>query len=172
MLVDLVNQWQSALPVARPGLLRGPGRLGAWGVALWLGMGAACMPRKDNECATVQARVLEEIRVADGFHDHFHDAAAITQHAHRLRHVSSKLRALDVRDATLRHALERYLASLDRLADAYARVADSQARGLVDGGGDAGDPVDEWVSLGVVLSTHAAAVNGARSAISNACNVP
>jgi len=85
----------------------------------------------------------------------------------RLRAFSAGLRALELRDADLRAAVERYHASIDGLAEAYAGIALPQAPG--DGGVDGGDGERGLVTLGAVLSTHGAALNGARSAISRAC---
>ncbi|MBZ4421575.1 hypothetical protein [Myxococcus sp. RHSTA-1-4] len=132
-----------------------------WGLALALGLGPACTPRKDNECAEVQARVLGEIRVVDGFHDHLHDGEAITRHARRLRAVSAELRALDIRDARLKDAVEDYCTSIDHLANAWAQLADA--------GVDVSVPASAPVSLHEVLAAHTAVMNGARTAISDAC---
>ncbi len=142
-------------------------RRGVWAVAALLGLACGCRPRPVDECATVQARVLEELRLADGAHDGLGNAEDVTQHARRLRAFSAGLRALELQDAGLRSAVERYLASLDSLAAAYEGIALPPAPG--DGGVDGGDGERGLVTLGAVLSTHAAAVNGARSAISRAC---
>lgn len=117
----------------------------------------------------VQSRVLEEVRVVDGFHDHVHDAASIVLHTRRLREVSAGLRALDIRDVDLRSAVARYHTSIDRLADAWAQAADRHVREFPDAGADSGLPGAGLVALGEQMSVHAAAVNGARSAISMAC---
>jgi hypothetical protein len=132
-------------------------------------MALACGPRKEDECALVQSRVLEEVRVVDGFHDHVHDAESIVLHARRLREVSAGLRALDIRNADLRSAVARYHTSIDRLADAWTHAADLHLREFPDAGADAGLQSAGVVGLGEQVSVHAAAVNGARSAISNAC---
>jgi hypothetical protein len=131
-------------------------------VAGLLALAAGCQPRKGDECATVQARVLEELRMADSVHDSLRDPEAIARHVQRLRAFCAGLRALEVRDAALRVAVERYLASLDSLAEAYAGISPPSPA-------DGGDTEQGLVTLGAVLSTHAAAVNGARSAISSAC---
>ncbi|MFP2908211.1 hypothetical protein ACLESD_24795 [Pyxidicoccus sp. 3LFB2] len=156
MLGDFVNPWQWA-------------RRGAWGVALGLGLGAACVPPRDNECAAVQSRVLAEVRVVDGFHDHFHDAESITRHTRRLREVSAGLRTLDIRDAGLRLAVQRYHTSIDQLAEAWAQVAEARRGELSDAGADAGGPADRLEGLSTLMSARATVVNGARSAISEAC---
>lgn len=135
----------------------------AWALAL----SAGCKPRKVEECAAVQARVLEELRMADSMHEGLRDAEAITLHVQRLRAFCAGLRALEVQDAALRAAVERYLASLDRLAEAFAGIARPHPG---DAGPDAGDLERRLITLGAVLSTHGAAVNGARSAISHACS--
>ena len=167
---DSARQWQSS-PLARHGRagLRAPWRPGTWGWLLWLGMALACSPRRQDECATVQARVLEEVRVVDGFHDHVHDAESIVLHSRRLREVSAGLRALDLQDADLRAAVQRYHLSIDRLAEAWAQAAAPNAQGLPDAGADAGLPGAGVVALSGMLSVHAAAVNGARSSITTAC---
>ncbi|WP_163993800.1 hypothetical protein [Pyxidicoccus caerfyrddinensis] len=136
---------------------------------LCLGMVLACRPRKQDECAIVQARVLEEVRVVDGFHDHLNDAESIVLHSRRLREVSAGLRALDIHDAGLRAAVQRYHTSIDRLAEAWAQAAEQQARGLPDAGTDAGISDFKLVTLIELMSVHSAAVNGARSGITNAC---
>jgi hypothetical protein len=117
----------------------------------------------------VQARVLEEVRVVDGFHDHLHDSESIVLHSRRLREVSAGLRALDIQDAGLRAAVQRYHTSIDRLADAWTQAAELHAQGLADAGADAGLPGVGLVTLSELMSVHSAAVNGARSAITNAC---
>ncbi|QSQ21230.1 hypothetical protein JY651_39535 [Pyxidicoccus parkwayensis] len=138
-------------------------------MGLGLGLVLACRPRKQDECARVQAHVLEETRVMDGFHDHVHDAQFVVQHARRLREVSAGLRALDIQDADLRDAVVRYHTSLDRLAEAWIQAAEQHAERLADGGADAGPGNDGTVTLTVLMSTHAAALNGARSAVSDVC---
>jgi hypothetical protein len=138
-----------------------------WAVAALLGLACGCRPRQVDECATVQARMLEELRLTDGAHDGLGDAESVARHAQRLRAFSAGLRALELRDADLRAAVERYHASIDGLAEAYAGIALPQAPG--DGGVDGGDGERGLVTLGAVLSTHGAALNGARSAISRAC---
>ncbi|MFP2930172.1 hypothetical protein ACLESO_34245 [Pyxidicoccus sp. 3LG] len=115
----------------------------------------------------MQSHVLEEIRVVDGFHD-LRGAESIARHSRRLRSVSAELRALDIQDASLRLAVDRYLAGIDDLANAYSRVADSQMR--ADGGLDGGVEVDGRVPLGALLAPYATEVNNARSAISTACD--
>lgn len=170
VLVDLVSQWQPSPRVRRDGRPRGP----RWGLALWLGLGlglgaAACLPRKDHECATVQARVLEEVRVVDGFHDHLQDAKSIIHHTRRLREVSAGLRSLDIQDAGLRLAVERYHTSIDQLAEAWSQVAEARQREHTDAGSDAGSAADRLVRLGALMSARAIVVNGARTGISEAC---
>ncbi len=167
----LVTQWLSSSSAPRRGdaCLRASRCLGVWGLALWLGMASACTPRKENECAKVQSRVLEEIRVVDSFHDHFHDPEAIARHARRLRGITAELRALDLRDARLRVAVEGYGTSIDRLAGAWDELAASQGAGGADAGPAASFPALMPVPLQELLSAHAAVMNGARSAISNAC---
>lgn len=146
-----------------------------------LAVAFGCRPRKVDECATVQARVLEELRVADSLHDGLQDEAAIARNTQRLQALSAELRALEIQDTGLRQAVERYRASIDSLAGAFARLAPpphaaagdagfgpgtaDAGAALPDAGGAEGGPA----ALGALLSTHAAAVNGARSAISRAC---
>ncbi|WP_164011077.1 hypothetical protein [Pyxidicoccus trucidator] len=117
----------------------------------------------------MQSRVLAEVRVVDGFHDHFQDAESIVSHTRRLREVSAELRALDIQDASLRLAVARYHTSIDELAEAWAQVAEARRRELTDAGIDAGSPADRLEGLTTVMSTRATVVNGARKAISEAC---
>ncbi|MCP3136844.1 hypothetical protein [Pyxidicoccus xibeiensis] len=133
-----------------------------------LGLALACTPRKAHECAAVQMHVMEEVRVMDGFHDLPHDAEALVRHTRRLRTVGAELRALELQDASLRGAVERYLESIDNLASACSRVADSRGA-AADAGSGSKVLVDGQVTLGVMLSTHASSVNHARSAISDVC---
>ncbi|NMO20214.1 hypothetical protein HPC49_53335 [Pyxidicoccus fallax] len=137
--------------------------------ALGVVLGTACAPRRDKECAEVQARVLEEIRVVDGFHDHVHDGEAIARHAHRLRAVSAELRTLHIRDASLRKAVEDYGTSIDHLANAWAQLAEARGPALVDAGARPGVPASLQAPLQEVLAAQATVMNGARSAISDAC---
>jgi hypothetical protein len=167
---DLVLQRLTSSPVRRRGLAR-PGAsrwLGGLVLGLGLGLEPACAPHKDSECAKVQARVLEELRVVDGFHDHLHDREAMARHAHLLRAVSADLRALNIRDASLRRAVEDYHASIEHLATAWARLADAGVPGP-GVGTDASVLVSAPGSLHEVLAAHAAVMNSARSAISEAC---
>lgn len=163
---DSARQWQSSPDVS----CSGRGRpWAAWVGLLCLGAVLACRPRKQDECARVQARVLQEVRVVDGFHDHVHDVESVLIHSRRLREVSAGLRALEIQDAELRDAVVRYHTSIDRLADAWAQVAELHLQALADAGADGGIPGDGLVMLTEVTSTYAAAVNGARSAISSTC---
>lgn len=170
---DLAQQWltSTAVPwrgLARPGASRWLGGL-VLGLGLGLGLEPACAPHKDSECAKVQARVLEEIRVVDGFHDHLHDREAITRHAHRLRAVSADLRALNIRDANLRQAVEDYRTSIEHLSSAWAQLADAGEPWLGGVAPDASVLASAPGSLHEVLAAHAAVMNGARSAISETC---
>ncbi|MCY1017957.1 hypothetical protein [Pyxidicoccus sp. MSG2] len=132
-------------------------------------MALACKPRRQDECATVQAHVMEEVRVVDGLHDHFSDAESIVLHSRRLREVSAGLRALEIQDAGLRAAVQRYHLSIDRLAEAWAQAAEQNGQGPPDAGTDAGLPGVGLVMFSELTSVHSAAVNGARTAITNAC---
>ncbi len=136
-------------------------------VAALLGLAFGCGSRKVDECAAVQARMLEELRLTDGVHDSLRDSESVAHHARRLRAFSAGLRTLKLQDEGLRVAVERYLVSIEGLAEAYAGITLPPASG--DGGADGGDVERGLVTLGAVLSTHATAVNGARSAIARAC---
>ena len=132
-------------------------------------MAPGCSARKESECAWVQSRVLEEIRVVDGFHDHLHDGEAVARHAQRLRAVSAELRAMRIHDGPLRLAVEQYGVSIDRLAGAWVQFADSRRAAHADAGWDASAPMGMPVPLQELLSAHAAVMNGARSRISETC---
>ncbi len=163
MLVDFINQWQASSRESRHG--RGPARSGTWGLVLWLGLASACNHRKEDECAAVQSRVLEEVRIVDGFHDHVHDVKAIGRQARRLSELSAELKDLSIRDAQLRLAVERYHTSIAHLAEVWAQVVGMRQEGLEDGGLFAGTSKEGLVKLSTMMSD----VNDARSVISEVC---
>jgi hypothetical protein len=66
---------------------------------------------------------MEELRTTDGAPHFVSDPWACEQHAVRLRQMAEELRALDVQDAVLRKSLEDYRLEVERLAEAYARLA-------------------------------------------------
>lgn len=150
----------------------------AWGLVAWLGGAGACLPRKAGACATVQALVLEELRVTDGFREEPHDGDGLARSARKLSELSARLRAMPIRDAELRRAVYRYGTDLEVLARSYARVAEERARPDTDapastrgdGGTWAADLDDGRVRPGIPSSTHEGAVNEARSAISHLCS--
>jgi hypothetical protein len=146
MRADFPHQWQLAL-------------------VLWLGLAAACTPSRADECASVQARVLEEVRIVDGFHDHIHDTQAMTLQTQRLRELVAELRGLGIRDTSLRLAVERYHTSVDHLAAVWAEAATVRQRSSADAGTEEVFPSAQLVKLGSMMS----AVNDSRGAISEVC---
>jgi hypothetical protein len=99
----------------------------SWARVTWGLMGAtalsACGTLKTELCTTVHTRVLEELRTTDGAPHHVSDPWACERHALRLQQLAEELRALDVQDAVLRRSLEEYRLEVERLAEAYARLA-------------------------------------------------
>lgn len=84
---------------------------------------AACGGVRAELCTTVHTRVLEELRTTDGAPHHVADPWACERHAVRLRQLAEELRTLDIQDRTLRKSLEDYQLEVERLAEAYARLA-------------------------------------------------
>ncbi|MFY2558974.1 hypothetical protein ACN469_15195 [Corallococcus terminator] len=160
-------------PLSRPARGGSPGaaksgrRALAWGLCC-LSLAAACQHRREESCASVQALVLEELRVTDGFRDSQHDAHSLALNASQLEELSSRLKALQVGDAALREAVRRYGADLDVLAQSYAGIARVRARPERE----VAATDDGQVGPGVSLATHEDAVNAARSAISRLCAGP
>ncbi|WP_205522720.1 hypothetical protein [Myxococcus eversor] len=137
----------------------------AWGL---LALTVACPHRREESCASVQALVMEELRVTDGFRDSQHDAHSLALNASQLEELSSRLKALRVSDAALREAVRRYGADLDLLARSHAHIARVRARPEQD----VAAMDDGQVGPGVTLATYEDSVNEARSAISRLCSRP
>ncbi|NTX05699.1 hypothetical protein [Myxococcus sp. CA040A] len=139
-----------------------------WGLAAGLVGLSACQTRKKETCASVQALVLEELRVTDGFRDRQHDSHSLALNASQLEELSSRVKSLEVRDAELREAVRRYGADLDVLARAYAHHARARARPALE----PAESDDGHVGPGLSLATHEGVVNEARSAVSRLCALP
>lgn len=84
---------------------------------------SACGSVKMDLCTTVHTRVLEELRTTDAAPHFVSDPWACEQHSLRLRQLAEELRTLEVQDARLRKSLEDYQLELERLAEAYSRLA-------------------------------------------------
>lgn len=84
---------------------------------------SACGSLRPELCTTVHTRVLEELRTTDGAPHFVSDPWACEQHAARLRQLADELRTLEAPDAMLRKSLEDYRLEVERLAEAYARLA-------------------------------------------------
>jgi hypothetical protein len=99
----------------------------AWARVTWGLLGAtalsACGSSRTELCTTVHTRVLEELRTTDEAPHHVSDPWACERYARRLRVLADELRALAPRDEGLRQSLETYRAEVERLAEAYARLA-------------------------------------------------
>jgi hypothetical protein len=89
----------------------------SWARVTWGLMGAtalsACGTLKTELCTTVHTRVLEELRTTDGAPHHVSDLWACERQALRLRQLAE----------VLRRSLEEYRLEVERLAEAYARLA-------------------------------------------------
>jgi hypothetical protein len=84
---------------------------------------SACGGSRTELCTTVHTRMLEELRTTDGAPHFVSDPWACERHSLRLRQLAEELRALDVQDARLRKSLDDYRLEVERLAEAYARLA-------------------------------------------------
>jgi hypothetical protein len=98
-----------------------------WTRTAWGLLGAtsltACGTLKVELCTPVHTRVLEELRTTDGTAHHVSDPSACERHARRLQELSEELGALEIRDEELREPLETYRREVERLSEAYARLA-------------------------------------------------
>lgn len=112
---------------------------------------------------------MEELRVTDDFRDRQHDAHSLALNASRLEELSSRLKALRIRDASLREAVRRYGADLDVLARSHAHIA--RARAVAEEQ-EVAAMDDGQVGPGVTLALYEDSVNEARSVISRLCSGP
>ncbi|WP_044278285.1 hypothetical protein [Myxococcus stipitatus] len=152
----------------RPPLVRQQRRVLAWGLAAWLVGLAACRSHKAEVCPSVQALVMEELRMTDAFRDKIRDPHSMNRAAARLTVLSAKLRSLAIRDAELQRAVLLYGTHLGVLAEAYVRAARTQEH-----------PEQSWseeddghVGPGIPLSLYERDVNQARSAVTRQCSSP
>lgn len=134
----------------------------------WLiGLGA-CRPQKAEVCPSVQALVLEELRMTDAFRDKLRDARSMNQAATRLSVLSVKLKSLDIQDLELRRAVLHYGTDLGVLAEAYVRAAKTQEHPEQS----LSEEDDGHVGPGVSLSLLEHDVNEARSVVTRQCSLP
>jgi predicted RNase H-like nuclease (RuvC/YqgF family) len=135
------------------------------GGLLLAGTLVACGTLRADLCATVYARTLEEERTTEEVPRHLSDPQACALRAERLRRLVGELRALEIRDATLRQAVERYLNEVEELAKGYALL--SAAYHAPEAA--TGEALRRREALGEHLVEHVAEVDRARSILRRTC---
>jgi hypothetical protein len=152
--------WMESRRVSSPAWLR---ILAALLCPLLIGCGTL----RSELCATVHARMLEELRITEETPRHILDAKACEKHGQRLQELSEELGSLEIRDPALRKVVKGYRAELERLSAEYARLA-AAYRTLLDA--DPGETQKVRELLGPVLVDRVASVNGPRAALRSACS--
>jgi len=150
----------SSCPWSVPSLRRAVGVLLA---ALLVG----CSTVRSDLCATLHTVMLEELRITEETPRHVAEAQACERQGLRLQRISEDLSTLEVRDKSLRKAVEGYRLEVERLSEEYARLARAY-RTLPDENPDAEQQLSQ--QLGPLVVERAASVNGPRTALRNACN--
>ncbi|MDY7226396.1 hypothetical protein [Hyalangium rubrum] len=141
-------------------------RLGSLGALLLSGV-LACSTVRSDLCATVHTRVLEEQRITEEAPRHVLDPHACARHARRLRELSEELRGLEIRDASLRMAMDSYRTQLESLSEHYAQLA-SAYRSRPDKRPEEDAQARDRLSRRLV--DHAASMNGPRTLLKGHCD--
>ncbi|WP_224240410.1 hypothetical protein [Hyalangium gracile] len=128
---------------------------------------AACGSVRTELCTTIHARVLEELRTSDWTARYVLDPWSCEWRALRLRELAKELRALEARDGSLRPSVEAYRLEVERLAEAYERLA-AAYRNSQELPPEEAQRVHSALSRGVL--DHAAALNPLRAQVQSACN--
>lgn len=128
----------------------------------------SCSTVRSDLCATIHARVLEEMRITEETPRHARDPLACERHAKRLSEFAQELRSLEIRDAGLRKAVDTYRTELERLAETYALLAAAHRQHSHAHMDENVHPVPE--SLRRQLMEHAASLNGPRTSLKSSCN--
>jgi predicted RNase H-like nuclease (RuvC/YqgF family) len=131
-------------------------------------LSVGCSTLRSDMCATVHTVMLEELRITEETPRHVSEPVACERHGMRLRKLSADLAALEIRDKSLRKAVESYRAEMERLSEEYARLARAYRSVPEENSEDEEERVREM--LGPLVVDRAASVNGPRTRLRDVCN--